>query len=84
MAVEEMSELENAPHNAEAFAFRGGVIFLSRAEATAPMANRDSSSVRLLLQQGSSELVGTGVDINDHLAFGLWQCQAGWCEKRLE
>jgi len=35
------------------------------------------------LQQGASELVGAGVDVNDHLAFGLWQGQHWWCEKRL-
>jgi len=40
MAVEEVSELEYAPHSAESFAFRCGIVFLSRAEATAPIANR--------------------------------------------
>ena len=40
MAVEEVSELEYAPHSAESFAFRCGIVFLSTAEATAPIANR--------------------------------------------
>ena len=40
MAVEEVSELEHAPHDAEAFAFHCGLVFLSGAEATAPIANR--------------------------------------------
>jgi len=40
MAVEEVSELEYAPHNAEALALRCGIVFLSWAESTAPIANR--------------------------------------------
>jgi len=40
MSIEEVSELEHAPHNAEALAFRCGIILLSWAESTAPMANR--------------------------------------------
>jgi len=40
MAVEEVSELEYAPHNAEAFTFRCEVVLLNSAEATAPIANR--------------------------------------------
>jgi len=40
MAVEEVSELEYAPHNADAFVFRCGIALLSRAEGTAPIANR--------------------------------------------
>lgn len=83
MAVEEVSELEYAPHNAEAFAFRCGIVFLSRAEATAPIAKQLSCTVRLLLQQGASELVGAGVDIDHHFAFGLRQGHNWWCEKRL-
>jgi len=35
------------------------------------------------LQQGASELVGAGVDVNYHLAFGLWKVQNWWCKKRL-
>jgi len=35
------------------------------------------------LQQGASELVGAGVNIDNHLAFGLWQVQDWWCKKRL-
>jgi len=35
------------------------------------------------LQQGASELVGAGVDIDNHLAFGLWQGQDWWCKERL-
>jgi len=63
MAVEGVSELEYAPHNAEALEFRCGIVLLSWAESTAPIANRESSTVRLLLQQGASELVQS---------FGLW------------
>jgi len=40
MAVEEVSELEYAPHNAEAFSFSCGIVFLRRTEATVPVANR--------------------------------------------
>jgi len=83
MAVEEVSELEYAPHNAEALALRSGIVLLSRAEATAPIANQKSITVRYLLQQGASELVGASVDIDNHLAFGLLQGQNCWCEKRL-
>jgi len=83
MTVEEVSELEYAPDNAEALEFCSGVVFLRMAESRAPIANRSSSTVRLLLQQGASELVGAGVDIDNHLAFGLWQGQNWWCEKRL-
>jgi len=39
VAVEEVSELKHAPHNAEAFALRRGIVSLSRAEAMAPIAN---------------------------------------------
>jgi len=37
----------------------------------------------LLLQKGASELIGAGVDIENHLAFGLWRGLNWWCEKRL-
>jgi len=40
MSIEEVSELEYAPHNAEALAFRCGIILLSRAESTATIAKR--------------------------------------------
>jgi len=40
MSIEEVFELEYAPHNTEAFAFRFGIDLLSGAEATAPIANR--------------------------------------------
>jgi len=40
MSIEEVSELEYAPHNTEALAFRCGIILLSWAESTAPIANR--------------------------------------------
>jgi len=40
MVVEEASELEYAPHNAKAFAFRCVIVFLSWTESTAPIANR--------------------------------------------
>jgi len=83
MSIEEVSELQYAPHNAKAHAFRCGIILLSWAESTAPIENRYSCTVRLLLQQGASELVGASVDINNHLAFGFWQGQDGWCKERL-
>jgi len=37
----------------------------------------------MLLQQSASKVVGAGVDIDNHLAFGLWQGQDWWCKKRL-
>jgi len=40
MAFEEVSELEYAPHNAEALAFRCGIVLLSWAESKASTANR--------------------------------------------
>jgi len=40
MSIEEVSELEYAPHNAKALAFRCGKILLSWAESTASVANR--------------------------------------------
>jgi len=82
MSIEEVCELEYAPHNTEALAFRCGIFLLSWAESTAPVANRYSSTVRLLLQQSASKLVGAGVDIVNHLAFGLWQGQDWWWKKR--
>jgi len=83
MSIEEVSGLEYVPHSTEALAFRCGIILLSWAESTAPVAHRYSGTVRLLLQQGASELVGSGVDIDNHLAFGFWQGQDWWCKKCL-
>jgi len=40
MTVEEVSELEYSPHNAEELAFRCEIVYLSRADATAPIVNR--------------------------------------------
>jgi len=72
-AVEEMTEPEDTPNNSEAFSFRSRIGLLRGAQASAPVADRHGVAVELLLQQAATELVGTCVNVYDHLAFCLRQ-----------
>jgi len=51
LPVEEMPRLEDSPHDAEAFALRGGVVLLCSSESSAPISDRMKQFARFLLEE---------------------------------
>jgi len=73
LPVDQVPKLEDSPHDAEAFAFCGGVVFLCSSESSAPISDRMKQFARLLLEEGTTNLFGACVNVNDELPVGLWQ-----------
>jgi len=71
LPIEEVPQLEDSPHDADAFALRRGVVFLCSSEASAPISDRMKKFARLLLEEGTTNLVGACVHVNDELPIGL-------------
>jgi len=73
LSVGEVPELEDSPHDAEAFSLRNGVVFHSSSESSAPISDKMKQLARLLLEEGTTNLVGACVNVNDELPIGLRQ-----------
>ena len=58
MPVEEVPQLENSPHDAEAFALRCAVVLLCSSESSAPLSDRMKQFARFLLEKGTPNFVG--------------------------
>jgi len=69
--VEEVPSLEDSPHDAEAFALHGGVVLVCSSESSAPISDRMKQFARFLLEEGTTDLVGACVDVDDELPIGL-------------
>jgi len=71
--MEEMPQLEDSPHDAEAFALCCGVVLLCSSESSAAISERMKQFARFLLEEGTLNLVGACVHVNDELPIGFWQ-----------
>jgi len=59
------AEKKTGPDHGQAFSVGLRVVFLGRDEAPAVLADRENALVRFLLQEGSADLDGAGVSIQD-------------------
>jgi len=59
------AEKKTGPDHGQAFSVGRGVVLLGWDEAPAVVADRDDALVRLLLQEGTADLDGAGVCIQD-------------------
>jgi len=81
LPVEEVPHLEDSPHDAEAFSLRGGAVFLCSSESSAQISDRMKQFARFFLEEGTTDLVGTCVHVNDEFPVGLWQGQYRWAQQ---
>ena len=56
LPIEEVPQLEDSPHDAEAFSLRGGVVLLSSSESSAPIPDRVKQFARFPLGGGYNQL----------------------------
>ena len=80
MPIEEVPQLEDSPHDAEAFAFRFGVVLHRSSAFSAPISDRMKQLARFLLEEGITDLVRARVDVNDELPIGFWQGKYRWAQ----
>jgi len=80
LSVEEVPEFEDSPHDAEEFSLRGGVVLLCSRESSAPISVRMKQFARFLLEEGTTNLVGACVNVDDELPIGLWQGKYRWAQ----
>jgi len=80
LSVEEVPQLEDSPHDAEAFSIRGGVVLLCSSESSAPISDRMKQLARFLLEEGTTNLVGACVNVDDELPIGFWQGKYRWAQ----
>jgi len=80
LSVEEVPQLEDSPHDAEAFSLRGGLVLVCSSESSASISDRMKQLARLLLEEGTTNLVGACVNVDDELPIGLWQGKYQWAQ----
>ena len=73
LSGEEVPQLEDSPHNAEAFSLRGGGVLLCSSESSASISDRMKQLARFLQEEGTPDLVGICVNVDEELPVGLWQ-----------
>ena len=73
LSVEKMPQLEDSPHDADAFSLRCGVVLLCRSESSAPISDRMKQFARFLMEEGTRKLAGSCVIVNDELPISLLQ-----------
>jgi len=71
LPIEEVPQLEDSPHDAEAFALRCRVVLLCSSESSASISDRMQQFARFLLEEGTTNLVGAYVNVNEELPIGL-------------
>jgi len=79
--IEEVPQLEDSPHDTEEFALRCGVVLLCSIESSAPVSDRMKQFARFLVEEGTTNLVGACVNVNDELPIGLWQGKYRWAHQ---
>jgi len=80
LPIEEVSQLEDSPYDAEAFALRYGVVLLCSSESSAPISDRMKQLARFLLEKCTTNLVGAGVNVDDEFTIGLRQGKYRWAQ----
>jgi len=81
LPIEEVPQLEDSPHDAEAFALRCGVVLLCSSESSAPISDRMKQFARFLLEECSANLVGACVNVDDKFTIGLRQGTYRWAQQ---
>jgi len=80
LPFEEVPQLEDSPHDAEAFALRFGVVLLCCSESSASISDRMKQFSRFLLEECTTNLVGARVNVEDEFTIGLWQGKDRWAQ----
>jgi len=80
LLVEEVPQLEDSPHDVEAFALLGGVDFRCSSESSAPISDRMKQLTRFILEEGTPDLVGACVNVDDERPVSLWQGKYRWAQ----
>ena len=80
LPVEEVLQLEDIPHDAEAFVLRGQVLLLCSSESSAPISDRMKQLTRFILEEGTPDLVGACVNVDDERPVSLWQGKYRWAQ----
>ena len=80
LPVEEVPQLEDSRHDAEAFALRGGAVLVCSSESLAPISDRLKQFARFLLEECTTDLVNACVGVDDELPVGLWQGKDRWAQ----
>jgi len=78
--MEEVPQLEDSPHDAEAFALRGGAVLLCSSKSSDPISDKMKQVARFLLEECTTDLVGACIDVDDELPIGLWQGKYRWAQ----
>jgi len=81
LPIEEVPQLEDSPHDAEAFALRFGVVWLCSSESSAPISDGMKQFARFLLEEFTTNLVGACFNVDDELPIGLWQGKYRWAQQ---
>jgi len=78
--IEEVTLFEDSPDNTETFALLGGVVLLCSSESSAPISEKMRQSARFVLEDGTPDLVGTCVNVDDEVLVGLRQGRYWWAQ----
>jgi len=73
LPVEKVPQFEDSCHDAEASSLRGGVVLLCSSASSDPISDRMKQFTRILLEEGTTDLVGTCVNVDDELSAILRQ-----------
>jgi len=73
LPIEEVPQLGDSAHDAEALALRGGVVLLCSSESSAPISERMKQFARFLMEKCTTNFVCACVSVNEELPIGLWQ-----------
>jgi len=73
LPIQEEPRFEDSPQAAEVFALRGGGVLLCSSESSASISDRMKQLARFLLEEGTPDLVGICVNVDEELPVGLWQ-----------
>jgi len=72
---------EDSPHDAEAFSPRREVVLLCSSAYSAPISARMKQLARFLLEEGTTNLVGACLNVNDELPIGVRQGKYWWAQQ---
>ena len=75
LSLEVGAEKKTGPDHGQAFSVGRGVVLLGWNEAPAVVAGWEDALVRLLLQEGTGDLDGAGIGIQDEQTLTSGECQ---------
>jgi len=71
LPIGDVPQLEDSPHDAEAFALRCVVVLLCSSKSSAPISDRMKLLARFVLEEGTTNLVGACANVNNELPIGI-------------